>query len=247
MSNQERDTNMALYFANRAYIYSIMHLVFGGKPDQKILKKVYSKETCEVIDSCIALSRSVKDEAPVCSNVNLEDAYKQMVAMKESILSDASLLTDVFIESLQSEYTKLFLVPGPMFVSPWESPHITTSNMMLQESTLDVRDYYHAAGLKLQSEKHFPDDHIGAMMDYMSRMSQRVYTAFADGADDEVIETITTQVSFVNKHIINWDILFEQSITKKAPDSHYAVFALALVAFVLIDLQYMQYVCSELK
>ena len=77
------------------------------------------------------------------------------------------------IEALASDYAKLFQVPGASYVHPWESPYVGKESMVFQESTLDVRSFYHEAGFKLRAEKHFPDDHIAAMMDYLGRTSAR--------------------------------------------------------------------------
>ncbi len=95
-------------------------------------------------------------------------------------------------------------MPGAYYVHPWESPYVGKESMVFQESTLDVRSFYHAAGFKLRAEKRFPDDHIAATMDYLGRSSQRAYEAFADGRDDEARRTLAAQGQFVDRHLLKW-------------------------------------------
>ena len=106
---------------------------------------------------------------------------------------------------------------------------------MFQESTLDVRAFYHDAGFKLQSEKHFPDDHIAAMMDYMGRLGQRAYDAFADGDDDAVRTTLATQLLFVEKHLLNWVDSFAVRVRENDGRGVYAALAEGMAAFVRLD------------
>lgn len=243
MSNQDRDNKIALYFAYRGYVYSLMHLVFSGKPTQEILNNVHSDKTFDMIDFFIKLNQAGIAQGGVSADEQSDDAIRKL---KNFLDKESSMDAENCITELCAEYTRLFLVPGPGFVYPWESPHITTSKMMLQETTLDVRNYYHAAGLRLRSEKHFPDDHIAAMMDYMGRMSQRVYSAFVEGSDSEVIEDLKTQKIFAEKHIANWDKLFAEGIEGKAQNSLYAVFSAAMVAIVDLDIKCIPSVIEEL-
>ena len=78
---------------------------------------------------------------------------------------------------MKSDYAKLFQIPGDSYVSSWESPYVGTEQALFQCSTLNVREAYHAAGLKLQAEGHFPDDHIAAMMEYLAYMGARATIA----------------------------------------------------------------------
>ena len=117
---------------------------------------------------------------------------------------------------------------------------------MFQESTLDVRSFYHAAGFKLRAEKRFPDDHIAAMMDYLGALSQRAYEAFADGRDDEAARTLATQRQFVDRHLLNWVDQFAAKVIEHDAQGCYGALAGGMAAFATLDRVLSEQVEAEL-
>ncbi|HJH74070.1 MAG TPA: molecular chaperone TorD family protein [Eggerthellaceae bacterium] len=143
-------------------------------------------------------------------------------------------------------YDRLFQVPGEHYVHPWESPYTGKESVVFQESTLDVRSFYHAAGFKLRAEKRFPDDHIAAMMDYLGALSQRAYEAFADGRDDEAARTLATQRQFVDRHLLNWVDQFAAKVIEHDAQGCYGALAGGMAAFAALDRVLSEQVEAEL-
>ena len=137
-------------------------------------------------------------------------------------------------------------MPGEHYVHPWESPYTGKESVVFQESTLDVRSFYHAAGFKLRAEKRFPDDHIAAMMDYLGALSQRAYEAFADGRDDEAARTLATQRQFVDRHLLNWVDQFAAKVIEHDAQGCYGVLAGGMAAFAALDRVLSEQVEAEL-
>lgn len=228
-----------MYLAQRAYAYSLMHVVFGSEPSADTIAKLLGDETIKMLE---VLSRELA-----------EPAYAQVAGYRtgedaRSCLAEAAKHANEqsFVEGLRSDYSKLFLAPGDSFVRLWESAYTGKEGMVFQESTLDVRAFYHDAGFKLQAEKHFPDDHIAAMMDYMGRMAQRAYDAFADGDDDAVRTTLATQGLFAERHLLEWIDDFAAKVCENDERGVYAAFAQAMAVFTRLDCVKAKEIAQEL-
>ena len=216
MSDHEQEQEIAMALAQRAYLYSLLHVVFGGELAGESARAVFSEATAEALSAQRAGATDAEEEA----------AFAAAIACVEDHAADAG--DDAFIEGLKGDYTRLFLVPGKAYVHPWESPYIGDGNMVFQESTLDVRSYYHAEGFKLQAERKFPDDHIAAMMDFMGRLSTRAYDEFADGRDEDAARTLATQARFADAHLLAWLPQFADEASARDAHGVYAAFARAL-------------------
>ena len=200
MSIQENESKIALALAHRAYRYTLLHLVFGAEPNANLMSKAFSPESREAF----------AETEPLASYLN-EHADE----------SDSP----AFLATAEKGYRALFYAMGEANVVAWESPYLDDNGMLFQESTLDVREFYHQAGLKLQAEKQFPDDHIGAMMDFLAHLSTETYERFADGEDAKVSALIATQRSFIEKHLLHWLNKFSDQVAEKDDQGFYAAFA----------------------
>ena len=149
--------------------------------------------------------------------------------------------------AMEEDFPTLFQVPGDSYVRPWESPYTSTDGMLFRGSTLDVRSFYHQAGFRLQAEQHFPYDHISAMMDYMARMSQCVYEAYADGRDENAAKMHRTQSDFLRKHVLTWVDAFADEVIRKDIRAYYAAFAGAMAAFAHVDAAHVEKLAAELS
>ena len=249
MEKREREQEIGMYLAQRAYAYSLMHVVFGSEPSADTTVKLLGDETMKMLE---VLSHELAEPAYAQvagyrTGEGAPDAQTRL-ADARSGLAEAALHADEqsFVERLRSDYSKLFLAPGDSFVRLWESAYTGKEGMVFQESTLDVRAFYHDAGFKLQVEKRFPDDHIAAMMDYMGRMAQRTYDAFADGDDDAVRTTLATQGLFVERHLLEWIDDFAAKVCENSEQGVYAAFAQVMAVFTRLDRVKAEEIAQEL-
>lgn len=237
MEKYELEREVGLALANRAYVYNLMHVAFGFQPSAAVLETVCGAEVREVLKAfAVELGRSDSLWNKARESVDaagLQGRLDGLCALGEEV---ASRIEEApFVEALRSDFTKLFQVPGEAYVRPWESPYLGKEGMVFQASTLDVRSFYHQAGFKLKAEKHFPDDHIAAMMDYMGRMAQRAYEAFANESDDQVRTLLAAQRLFAEKHLLTWVDEFAKAVAEKDERGYFNAFAQAAVAFVHVD------------
>lgn len=245
MGDCERDQEIGLYLARRAYFYSLMHVVFGSEPVEEALAKMLSSQAIDAIDWLARSSIDCGCGAPLSKGApSVGNGFEEA----RDVLADAVTheLDPSFCEGVRSAYSRLFLVPGESSVRLWESSYVGKEGMVFQDSTLDVRAFYHDAGFKLQAERRFPDDHIAAMMDYMGRLSARAYEAFADGEDDTVRTTLATQAMFAERHILTWVHAFALRVKEKDPFGIYAAFAEIMAELTQSDCEMAKKLVQEL-
>lgn len=265
MPSLEKERATAMMLAQRTYLYNLMHVVFGGAPTVDGAEMVFGEQTQEVLGcvrdmmaqdvyAAIGLQKMEADGRSLGACV--DEAYACVAktrgrlaigATASGILGAAGSVGSVdaeareglafgsLVETLRTDYARLFQVPGDAYVHPWESPYVGKESMLFQESTLDVRNFYHGAGFKLQAEKHFPDDHIAAMMDFLGRMGQSAYEAYADGNDGETARVLETSREFIAKHVLTWVDVFASHVIENDAHAYYAAFAGAMAAFARLD------------
>ncbi len=229
MTNREHESEIALFLACRTYLYNLMHVVFGSEPSSQSVETMFGEEAFGALDS---VKQLISQDGCL-----LGDSTVHRVEMAVAYLRNAKAagIDASFVDTLNSDYVKLFLLPGPAYVYPWESPYVGKEKLLFQESTLDVRSYYYDAGFKLQAERRSPDDHVAAMMDYLGRMSGRAFEAYADGDDDQVRRILETQRDFLSKHVLTWIGDLVAQTVEKDERAYYAAFAVAMDAFVRFD------------
>lgn len=248
VENKEQEGRIAMTLARRAYVCGMFHTLFGGGVDKAFATQLFSRNTQEALawlDELVCADTMLANKRVGVSGRTLGACVKEAISCVDQHVQDEDVADAVQI--MQDDYPKLFQVPGDAYVRPWESPYINADGMLFRGSTLDVRSYYHDAGLKLQAEKHFPDDHIAAMMDYLVRMCQRAYEAFADGDDVRVVETLRTQSDFMRKHVLTWVDAFADKVIQNDTRAYYAAFAGAMAAFAHVDEACAQGIVVELS
>ena len=164
MPNEERESAIAMGLARRTYLYRLFHVVFGSRPTGEGVAKVLGGETPALLGSVgEALAR---DGFADLAGRTLGPSGRSLAACAEDARAWAERAqgetadperAEALAARLRASYDRLFQVPGEHYVHPWESPYTGKESVVFQESTLDVRSFYHAAGFKLLAEKRFPE------------------------------------------------------------------------------------------
>ena len=240
MFDEELEKRIGMDLACRAYLYDLLHEVFGGDCSSDSIARYFGKQTREMI----------AHEAAALSDCSREANNRRIVGIGARTLEQCAEAALAYIDSRQgavhespseyaaemkSDYAKLFQIPGDSYVSSWESPYVGAEQALFQCSTLNVREAYHAAGLKLQAERHFPDDHIAAMMEYLAYMGTRAYDCFADGRDAECVRALRTSKDFLTSHVLTWIVAFANKVIEKDTRGCYGAFAQAATVVAHVD------------
>lgn len=240
MFDEELEKRIGMDLACRAYLYDLLHEVFGGDCSSDSIARYFGKQTREMIaHEAAALSdcsREANNRRIVGNGARtLEQCAEAALAYIDSRQGAVHESPSEYAAEMKSDYAKLFQIPGDSYVSSWESPYVGTEQALFQCSTLNVREAYHAAGLKLQAERHFPDDHIAAMMEYLAYMGTRAYDCFADGRDAECVRALRTSKDFLTSHVLTWIDAFANKVIEKDTRGYYAAFAQVATVVAHVD------------
>lgn len=148
-----------------------------------------------------------------------EDVLKNLAGYHPDLDEGVQLLSEVIsspkmallVPDLLLEFTRLFIGPSPICL--YESVYRSESGLVMQEETLAVRKKYMEAGLVVHPDRSFPDDHIGAELEFVFYLCQRA--AEAKGAEQQEA-LLRMQQKFFQEHLIQWvtplcDRLFEEA------------------------------------
>lgn len=148
-----------------------------------------------------------------------EDVLKNLAGYHPDLDEGVQLLSEVvsspkmalLVPDLLLEFTRLFIGPCPIRL--YESVYRSESGLVMQEETLAVRKKYMEAGLVVHPDRSFPDDHIGAELEFVFYLCQRA--AEAKGAEQQEA-LLRMQQKFFQEHLIQWvtplcDRLFEEA------------------------------------
>ena len=132
---QNPRSNMLEELETRYYIYSLF--------------KIYYKGDWLEISKALQTARDHQDDH--CQST--ESANQQLLKK----IAEMSLVMD---EKSIYEYNKLFVGPGKLLASPFESSYRNQLGLVMQEETLAVRNFYKKIGVEVKEKNNMPDDHL---------------------------------------------------------------------------------------
>lgn len=236
---------IGMRLADRAYLQGVFHVAFGCVPSAQMMRTLGSEQTLACLDRLGQASAGMPDGATV--EVGMGDERhavpaSQVIDETRALLARMAERADdpAAVDDLKEAYTRLLRVPGDAYVHPWEAPYVGKESMIFQESTLDVRKRFAAYGYVSAAYKHFPEDHISALLDFLARLSSTAYEAFADGDDARVREVLRSQQQMVDGHILTWIDKFGQGLWLKDRSRAYFQLWCALRVFLLVDGAFME-------
>ena len=148
-----------------------------------------------------------------------EDVLKNLVGYHPDLDQGVGLISEVLsspqmallVPGLLLEFTRLLVGPSP--IPLYESLYRSQSGLVMQEETLAVRRMYLKAGLVVHPDRSFPDDHIGAELEFVFYLCQR---AVETKGEEQQMALLRMQQKFFQEHLVLWitplcDRLFEEA------------------------------------
>ena len=108
------------------------------------------------------------------------------------------------LAALTWDFNRLFVGPGEMLATPWESVYRSKTKLTFQEPTLQVRAFYERFGVQAPAVHREPDDHLGLELAFVATLSD--LAAQAEAADDaaQLARCFETQRDFLQDHLLAW-------------------------------------------
>ncbi len=133
---------------------------------------------------------------------------------------------------LSLEFTRLFI--GPLPVPLYESVYRSETGLVMQEETLSVRKKYLEAGLAVNPEQSFPEDHIGAELEFVFYLCRQAMQA----EEPELRNTLLRlQQDFFREHLMAWVTPLCDRLFQEAESSYFKGVAKMTKGFVTWDYQ----------
>jgi len=144
-----------------------------------------------------ALFEALREEGVLKNLVGYHPELDEGVRLLDGVISSPGAAQ--MLPGLHLEFTRLFAGPSP--IPLYESVYRSKSGLMMQEETLAVRRKYMAAGLAVHPHRSFPEDHIGAELEFLFFLCGKA--AEAEGAED-LLPWLKRQQEFFQEHLNHW-------------------------------------------
>jgi putative dimethyl sulfoxide reductase chaperone len=108
------------------------------------------------------------------------------------------------VESLERDYERLFVGPGPLLAPPYESVHLTNDRLLFDAPTFAVRAVYRTHGLSAPQLNREPDDHLGLELAFLAHLCLGTLDALELGDTRAVHALLHAQRAFLDDHLLRW-------------------------------------------
>lgn len=179
---------------DRAGVYQLLSFIYLKPPDLDILKGL------------LDLGFHTMSIASKNDNLFPEQMLKGLKIIQDYLENHSKKSQDLNDTNLQIEFTKLFrgINSGVSARPPYESIYIGEKTVF-GESTMEVYLKYCEYGLSLASQyKGEPPDYISFELDFMRFLCSRESEARQEGNQDQTLEYLKTEKSFLDVHLLKW-------------------------------------------
>ena len=177
-----------------------------------------------------AFLQALKEEDVIKNLAGYHPDLDEGVQLLSGVISSPEMA--ILIPDLLLEFTRLFIGPSP--IPLYESVYRSKTGLVMQEETLAVRKKYLEAGLIVHPDRSFPDDHIGAELEFLFYLCQRT----AEAKEPEQQEAfLKMQERFFQQHLIHWVTPLCDRLFEEAESPYFKGIAKMTKGFILWDFQ----------
>ena len=200
---------------------------------------VFDRQKAAAFGLVLKVLQSVFGAEPSVGQVNAlrEDTFQEALALlglggNEAIACamDQFLTDENDFQRIGEGYYRLFVSPS-LEVSPWESTYVGNPQLLFQESTLDVRNFYKSLGYVADKFQQVADDRIAIELGFLSALCLRA--ALAD-EEEEGRALVADAARFADEHLARWTPIFSKSLQERDKTGYYANWAKGLEACLLV-------------
>lgn len=139
----------------------------------------------------------------------LEQSYSRWASVVEfgAELNLETFNKDVRTEwktELTYEFNRLFVGPGSPAAPPYESVYLTNDRLVMQETTLDVRNWYRAENLRTANQSKEPDDFIATELEFAAYLLSRASELYQQNERVQALDYHRKYNAFWREHLGLW-------------------------------------------
>jgi TorA maturation chaperone TorD len=145
-------------------------------------------------------------------------------------------VTDEKLKEEKDEFHRLFFGPEMILAPPWESVYRSKEKLLFDQTTEDVRRFYHEFDLEFIRENHEPDDHLVIELEFILHLNS---LCLKETERYRVASLLDKQIEFFDLHLNKWVGPFSEKILKNTDSLLYKGAALMLKDFIKFDFESM--------
>lgn len=137
------------------------------------------------------------------------------------------------VDELRREWLRLFVGLGTPEASCLESFYVEPNSHMFGKNVIAVRAAYRRHGLEIERLHREPDDHLGLMLGFLSRLVAEEREAVEADDEQRAVALADEQDAFLTEHILPWLAPWRYAVEKHARTDYYrgvGAFVFGLVA-----------------
>lgn len=172
-----------------------------------------------------ALASVVRTESPSTQAVA---AFRSPALLEQWPLNDDSELLTRALRALRSsredeaelndDHFRLLRGPGKPIAAPWESVHLSEAQLLFEDETMAVRQWYRRYGLQAPRLNVEPDDHICLELDFAAELLRRALDA---PSQEEARALVDAHDQFCREHLLLWAPAVFEALATGARTSFY--------------------------
>lgn len=146
---------------------------------------------------------------PLDNEAAVEEALRDSPVFRESV------------DDLRREWLRLFVGLGAPEASCLESFYVEPNHHLFGKNTLAVREAYRRHGLQVEKLHAEPDDHLGLMLGFVSRLIEEEQASWSSGESEKRISLAREQEAFLCEHILPWLAPWRYAVATHASSDYF--------------------------
>jgi len=135
---------------------------------------------------------------------------------------------------LHWDFTKLFVGPFELPAPPWESMYVKHDQMLFQQTTKDVENFYKRFQIGVGENNNEASDHIGLQLDFIYHLTRWTYEVLT--TKNEVNRyLLSEQLRFYKLHLNKFYKQFTNNVIAHAQTDYYRGFGKVLQGYLTLD------------
>lgn len=137
------------------------------------------------------------------------------------------------VDELRREWLRLFVGLGTPEASCLESFYVEPNSHMFGKNVIAVRAAYRRHGLEIERLHREPDDHLGLMLGFLSRLMAEEREAVEAVDEQRAVTLADEQDAFLTEHFLPWLAPWRYAVEKHARTDYYrgvGAFVFGLIA-----------------
>lgn len=147
------------------------------------------------------VAEQVFAEAPVAMD---QPDVQQGLARLQAWSQAYRAAPEATLRDLRADNTALFVGLGIPKAPPWGSFYLRPDQLLFQEETLQVRNWYRRFGLEAENVNQEPDDHIGLELAFTGHLAGLARQALEAGDERRAADLLAAQKEFLKEHLLVW-------------------------------------------